>query len=213
MDAKTLRALGKCDPVMAALIAAAPKFKPRPVSVSPFEALAESIAYQQLAGKAAATIWGRVLALYRGRKLPSPKRVLETPMSDLRSAGLSNNKALAILDLALKATQGLVPTLDQAFELTDEELIERLTQVRGIGPWTVHMFLIFHLRRPDVLPTEDYGVRSGFKSAYAKDALPTPKDLYAFAEVWRPFRTTASWYLWRALDLHRAIDIRTSRDD
>ena len=204
MNAKTLKHLSKIDPVMARLIRKAERcsLAPQP-RVTPFAALAESIVYQQLAGKAAATIWGRVLSLYPRKRLPAPAQVLKTPYRKLRAAGLSHNKVLALKDLALKATKGIVPTRKIAESLSDDELISRLTSVRGIGPWTVQMFLIFTLARPDVFPSDDYGVRNGYKLAYRKRDMPKPKVLAKFGERWKPYRSTASWYLWRAVDLSR----------
>jgi DNA-3-methyladenine glycosylase II len=168
--------------------------------LTPFEALAESIVYQQLTGKAAATIFSRVKGLYGGT-LPPPKMIVRTPEDKLRSAGLSNAKALALKDLALKAEQGLVPSLKQLEGMSDDEIVETLTAIRGIGRWTVEMLLIFRLGRPDVLPVNDYGVRKGFALTYGRrEELPTPKELFAYGECWRPYRSVASWYLWRALD-------------
>lgn len=167
---------------------------------SPYEALAESIVYQQLNGKAAATIWGRVLALYpRGKKL-DPEAVLKTADVKLRGAGLSAAKLLAVKDLSRKTVEGLVPGSRVIAKMDDAEIIERLTAIRGIGEWTVQMLLIFKLGRPDVLPSADYGVRQGFKLVYGGTDLPKPKELLAFGERWRPYRTAAAWYLWRVLD-------------
>lgn len=167
---------------------------------SPYASLAESIAYQQLTGKAAATIWGRVLALYPPRRVLNPEAVLDTPDVKLRAAGLSTAKVLAIKDLSAKAIEGVVPTSRAIEKMSDEEIIERLTSIRGIGEWTVQMMLIFKLGRPDVLPTADYGVRKGFAAVYGLDELPKPKELLRHGEIWRPFRTIGAWYLWRALD-------------
>lgn len=165
-----------------------------------FHALCESIVYQQLSGKAAATIFGRVRALYAPRRFPAPAELAATNPARLRAAGLSNAKTLAVLDLARQVQAGDVPTLAQARRLDDDEIVERLTGVRGIGPWTVHMFLIFRLGRPDVLPTADLGVRKGFQLTYRKKELPDPDALMKHAEKWRPYRTVGSWYMWRALD-------------
>ena len=165
-----------------------------------FHALAESIVYQQLSGKAAATIFGRVRAIYAPKKFPAPAELAATPPERLRAAGLSNAKTAAVLDLARRTAAGELPTLAQARRLSDEALVEQLTVVRGIGPWTVHMLLIFRLGRPDVLPVADYGVRKGFALTYRKKDLPTATELTAHAERWRPYRTLASWYMWRALD-------------
>lgn len=169
-------------------------------SQSPFLALAESIAYQQLTGKAAATIFGRFRAIYDGRG-PTPERVLETSDEVLRGAGLSRAKIAALRDLSAKTLDGTVPTAARLKRLEDEEIIERLTSIRGIGRWTAEMLLMFRLGRPDVLPATDYGVRKGFALTYRKRALPTPAELLKRGERWRPYRSVASWYLWRAVDL------------
>ena len=178
-----------------------------------FEALLESIIYQQLNGKVAATITGRVKALFpdnSGRirtrrglvaRFPTPQQVIEATPELLRSAGLSQAKMLAIKDLAAKTVEGLVPSAREAHRMSDDELVERLVQVRGIGRWTVEMLLIFRLGRPDVLAVDDYGVRKGFAKAYGLTDLPKPKELLAFGERWRPYRSVACWYLWRAAEM------------
>ncbi len=163
-----------------------------------FGALAEAIVYQQLTGKAAATIFGRVQALYPARGF-GPAAVLATADAQLRACGLSGSKLLALKDLAAKTESGIVPTLRRLRTIPDDEIVERLTAVRGIGRWTVEMLLIFRLGRPDVLPVDDYGVRKGFAIAFGGD-LPAPRDVTARGERWRPYRTMASWYLWRAVD-------------
>ncbi len=168
---------------------------------SPFEALLESIVYQQLTGKAAATILGRVVALYAPKEFPSPEDVLVTPDEKLRGAGLSGSKTRALKDLAAKTLEGVVPEMAELAAMEEEAIVERLTAVRGIGRWTVEMMLIFRLGRPDVLPVTDYGVRKGFMKTFRTRALPEPKQMFARAESWRPFRSVAAWYLWRALDL------------
>jgi len=170
------------------------------LSIRPFDALAESIAYQQLNGKAAATIWGRVRALYPRKKYLDPKLVLATPDEKLRAAGLSRSKVAALKDLAAKTIDGTVPSARALAKMTDEEIIERLVAVRGIGRWTVEMLLLFDLGRPDVWPVHDYGVRKGFAKIFGKRKLPTPKQLMKFGEKWRPYRSIAAWYFWRALD-------------
>jgi 3-methyladenine DNA glycosylase/8-oxoguanine DNA glycosylase len=167
---------------------------------SPYEALLESIAYQSISGKAAATIFGRVKALSGNGRAPSPEQMLKLRKPVLRKAGLSGAKVLAMKDLAQKTIDGVVPTLEQAEKLTDEELVERLVSVRGIGAWTVEMFLIFRLGRPDVLPIHDLGVKKGWSVTYGKKYMPKPKELLAFGERWRPYRTVASWYMWRAFE-------------
>jgi len=167
---------------------------------SPYEALLEAIAYQSISGKAAATIYGRIKALSSTGRAPTPREMLSLRKSVLRKAGLSGAKVLAMKDLAQKTINGIVPTLEQANKLSDEELVERLVSVRGIGAWTVEMFLIFRLGRPDVLPIHDLGVKKGWSVAYGKKHMPKPKQLLAFGERWRPYRTVASWYLWRAFE-------------
>ncbi len=168
---------------------------------SPYEALSKSIVYQQLTGQAAATIYARYCKLFGSRRCPRPQQVLDSRIETLRSAGLSRTKAEALCDLAGKALQGIIPTRSRAERLSDDEIVERLTEVRGVGRWTVEMFLIFTLGRPDVLPVDDYGVRKGFARTFGRRILPKPKELTGHGERWRPYRTVASWYLWRANEL------------
>ena len=172
---------------------------------SPFESLLESILYQQLHGKAAATIHRRVREYFGGD--PAPLLLLDTPDEVLRAAGVSGNKCKA---LAARTLDGTVPTHAAIRKMTDAEIIERLTAVRGIGPWTVEMLLIFRMGRPDVLPVTDYGVRKGFALTFqrvpktrplAAEDLPKPEVLFRRGKRWAPFRSVASWYLWRACDL------------
>lgn len=169
---------------------------------SPFASLAEAIIYQQLTGKAAGTIAQRVKNLFvengTAVSYPEPHRFLEASDELLRSAGLSRAKTAAIKDLSLKMVEGQVPSLEEMHRLSDEELIRRLSMIRGIGPWTVEMLLIFKLGRLNILPSTDYGVRKGFAYTYKTGDLPTPKALLEFGERWQPYRTVASWYLWRA---------------
>ena len=167
---------------------------------SPYEALLESIAYQSISGKAAATIFGRVKALSGNGRAPTPQQMLKLRTPALRKAGLSGAKILAMKDLARKTLAGVVPALEQAQAMSDEELVERLVSVRGIGVWSVEMFLIFRLGRPDVLPVHDLGVRKGWSVTYGKRHMPSPRELLAFGERWRPYRTVASWYMWRAFE-------------
>jgi DNA-3-methyladenine glycosylase II len=193
--------LSASDPRMAALIARSRRYELLPAaSIRPFDALAESIAYQQLSGKAAATIWGRVRGLYPKSKWLDPKRVLSTSDEALRAAGLSRNKVAALKDLAAKTIDGTVPVGRALIRMSDNEIIARLTAVRGIGRWTVEMLLLFDLGRPDVWPVDDYGVRKGFAKTFGKRKLPTPKQLMEVGEKWRPYRSVAAWYFWRALD-------------
>jgi DNA-3-methyladenine glycosylase II len=193
--------LAASDPRFAELIARSRPYDPKPaVLVRPFDALAESIAYQQLSGKAAATIWGRVRALYGKRKWLDPKQVLATPDEHLRACGLSQNKTIALKDLAAKTLEGIVPSGAQLAKLSDEEIIARLTAVRGIGRWTVEMLLLFELGRPDVWPVNDLGVQKGYAKTFGKRKLPTAKQLQKIGEKWRPYRSAAAWYFWRACD-------------
>ncbi|MFN2427006.1 MAG: MGMT family protein, partial [Candidatus Binatia bacterium] len=168
---------------------------------SVFGALAEAIVYQQLTGKAAGTIYGRVCALFpRARRGFTPAHILAASEESLRGAGLSRAKVAALKDLAAKTAGGELPTLAKVKRMDDAAIIESLTGVRGIGRWTVEMLLIFRLARPDVLPVDDYGVRKGFAIAYGKRELPSAKDLARHGEKWAPWRSVASWYLWRASD-------------
>ncbi|MBV9957623.1 MAG: DNA-3-methyladenine glycosylase 2 family protein [Acidobacteria bacterium] len=167
---------------------------------NPFEALARNIIYQQLHGNAAAAIHARVLAL-SGKKRLRPEDILAASEESLRGAGLSGAKLLALKDLAAKTLDGTVPTLARLRRMGDEEIIEHLTRVRGIGRWTVEMLLIFRLGRPDVLPVGDLAVRKGFALLHGLDEMPKPKELLQYGERWRPYRSVASWYLWRASEL------------
>ena len=167
---------------------------------SVYESLLEAITYQSISGKAAATIFARIKALGSNGLCPTPAEILAVSNQKLREAGLSSAKAAAMKDLAQKTIDGVVPTLEAAGQLSDEELVERLISVRGIGAWTVEMFLIFRLGRPDVLPIHDYGVQKGFALTYGKKEIPKPRELAAFGERWRPYRTVASWYMWRAVE-------------
>jgi DNA-3-methyladenine glycosylase II len=200
-----LNHLARTDPRFAALIARARPFDvvAQPL-VRPFDSLAESIAYQQLNGKAAATIFGRVRALYPKRKWLDPKLILATSDETLRACGLSRSKTLALKDLAAKTLDGTVPSGRALVRMSDEEIIERLTTVRGIGRWTVEMLLLFDLGRLDVWPVADYGVRKGFAKTFGRKKLPTPKQFLKIGEKWRPYRSVAAWYFWRALDAPEA---------
>ena len=198
---EAMRYLRAKDEVLAALIAETAQFQTdSDAAQSPYEALLESIAYQSISGKAAATIFNRVKALSGNGRPPSPEQMLKLRKPALRKAGLSVAKILAMKDLARKTLEGTVPTREQALLMSDEELVQRLDSVRGIGAWTVEMFLIFDLGRPDVLPIHDLGVKKGWCVAYGKKHMPKPKELLAFGERWRPYRTIASWYMWRAFE-------------
>jgi DNA-3-methyladenine glycosylase II len=195
------RFLASAEPRLRHLMARAGPFTLRPTPTqSLFGALAESIVYQQLSGKAAATILGRVVALYRPKRFPGPSDILDTSSERLREAGLSTNKTAALRDLAARTIDRTVPSMALARRMDDEALVERLTAVRGIGRWTVEMLLIFRLGRSDVLPLGDLGVRKGYARTFRSRGLPTPEAMRRRAERWRPYRSVASWYLWRALE-------------
>ncbi|MCB0879110.1 MAG: DNA-3-methyladenine glycosylase 2 family protein [Thermoleophilia bacterium] len=196
--------LRSVDPKLATLIDAAGEFDVRPERVvDPYPYLLRSIVFQQLNGTAAATIHGRVLDLFGG-EVPPPEQLLAADVQLLRGAGLSGSKAASVQDLARHAAAGELPTSDEVGTLSDLELVDRLTAVRGIGPWTVHMLLMFRLGRPDVLPTGDFGVREGWRMLHGREAQPTPAQFRDAAEHWRPYRSVASWYMWRCVDLHRS---------
>lgn len=203
--------LKKNDPKLGQLIDRVGEFKMKlDAAPSPFETLLEAILYQQLNGKAAATIHGRVREFFGGD--PTPQQLLSVPDERLRGCGVSGNKIKAMQDLAAKTLDGTVPSHAAIMKMPDADIVERLTEVRGIGSWTVEMLLIFRLGRPDVLPVTDYGVRKGYaltflklpktRAVEAKD-LPKPDVLFRRARKWTPFRSVASWYLWRACDLAR----------
>lgn len=196
------RHLRRADPVLGQVMKRSIPFALRPrVTQSLFGALVESIVYQQLSGKAAATILERTRRLFLPKRFPTPLDILSAPDTLLRSAGLSGAKTAALKDLARHTIDGTVPTLARVRRMPDDEIVERLTTVRGIGVWTVEMLLMFRLGRPDVLPVGDLGVRKGFALAYGLGAMPTPRELLAHGERWRPFRSMASWYMWRACEL------------
>ena len=212
MHAEADQHLASCDPRLAELIARSRRYEvAKAKRVRPFDALAESIVYQQLSGKAAGTIWGRVRAIFGSPKFLDPAKVITTPDELLRAAGLSRNKTLAIKDLAQKAIDGVVPTAAAMAKMSDEEIITRLTSVRGIGRWTVEMLLLFELGRPDVWPIHDLGVQKGFAKTFGKRKLPTPKQLTKLGEKFRPYRSAAAWYFWRALDKPEAASDEANR--
>ena len=201
MTEQAIAHLTKADKTLARLIRRVGPCKLVPKNGrSPFESLVRSVVYQQLNGTAAATILGRVKALYPGKRFPRPQDILSTSDEQLRGAGLSRAKTAAIKDIAAKTIEGVVPTSRAIVPMSNEEILERLTSLRGVGPWTVEMLLIFTLGRQDVLPVTDYGVRKGFALTYGWKELPRPKELLEFGERWRPHRSTAAWYFWRALD-------------
>ena len=194
---KAVNHLKKCDPVLCAIIERVGPCRME-YGVPEFCSLAEAIVYQQLNGKAAVTIFKRFAAL-AGEPL-TPEGILKLSDEQLRSVGLSKQKSAYLKDLAAKTAAGLLD-FTRLLELTDEEVIQHLTQVKGVGVWTAHMFLMFSLRRPNVLPTGDYGVQVAIRKHYKKRKLPQPKDMEKIAKAWEPYRSVACWYMWRSLDI------------
>jgi DNA-3-methyladenine glycosylase II len=198
---EALRHLASADPVMKKIIR---KIGPCALEPSerrsPFESLVRAVAHQQLHGNAARCILERFRKLFPGKRFPTAALLATVTDEQLRAAGFSGSKTAAIRDLAAKTLEGIVPTSRLIKALEDEEIVARLTAVRGVGRWTVEMLLIFQLGRPDVLPADDFGVRTGFQRSFGLDSLPKPKEVLAHGERWRPHRTTAAWYLWRAAD-------------
>ena len=205
MSQHILEHLARADPVLGGLIRAVGPCRLAPEGdCHPFQTLARAIAHQQLNGTAANTILGRLVDSCGAGLFPTPEQVLSASAESLRAAGFSFAKVAALRDLAEKTLAAVVPDAATLLQLTDEEIITRLTEVRGIGRWRVEMLLVFQLGRPDVLPVDDFGVRSGFQAAYGLSRMPRPQVLAAWGERWKPYRTTAAWYLWRALELKRA---------
>jgi DNA-3-methyladenine glycosylase II len=194
---RALNHLRKCDPVLSAIIEKVGPFRMQ-YGLPEFASVAEAIVYQQLHGKAAETIFRRFVAL-AGDPL-TPAGILKLSDNQLRSAGLSKQKSSYLRDLASKTSSGLL-NFSELDKLSDEDVIKHLTQVKGIGVWTAHMFLIFSLRRLNVLPTGDYGVQMALKRHYKKRKLPKPKDMEKIARAWEPYRSVACWYMWRSLDI------------
>jgi DNA-3-methyladenine glycosylase II len=178
---------------------------------SPYEALMRAIAHQQLHGRAAQAILARFDALYPGPGFPAPELVLASPELELRACGFSGSKIAAMRAICAATLDGTVPTRRASARLSDEELIERLTSIRGVGRWTVEMLLIFTLGRADVLPVDDFGVRDGYRVLYGLDVQPKPKALAELGAAWSPFRSVAAWYLWRASDEGKRAKVATSR--
>jgi DNA-3-methyladenine glycosylase II len=196
--------LVKVCPGMARIVPENPPYAPPegPV-VAPFQSLIRSVAYQQLSGKAATTIFNRVLALTPKKAFPDPKDILKHTDEALRGAGLSRQKIAAMRDIAQKRLDGIIPDLGEIEHLPDEEIITRLSAARGVGRWTVEMYLMFTLGRPDVLPIDDLGVRRG--AELALDRTFTPKELAAYGERWSPWRSAAAWHLWRRADKGKPV--------
>ena len=201
MNAAALKHLSSVDPVMAQIIREVGKcqLEPEPKR-TPFQSLVQAVAHQQLNGIAANTILTRFIKLFPKRKFPKPEDLASVTDEQIRACGFSFSKIAAIRDITAKTLDGTIPTSRQIAKLRDEEIIERLTEARGVGRWTVEMLLIFQLGRENVLPVDDFGVRNGFRIAYKKREMPKPKELLKFGERWRPHGTTAAWYLWRAAD-------------
>jgi DNA-3-methyladenine glycosylase II len=201
MNTAAHKHLSKRDPVLRRLIREHGKCDLTPEKRrSPFQSLVQAVAHQQLNGKAANNILARFKNLFPGRKFPRPEDLAEVTDQQIRACGFSFAKIKSIRDIAEKTLSGVVPSSRQIVNLPDDEIIARLTEVRGVGRWTVEMLLIFQLGRPDVLPVGDFGVRTGFRVAYKKREMPKPKALLAFGEKWKPHRTTAAWFLWCAAD-------------
>ena len=201
MNAAALKHLSAVDPVMRRLIRAVGPCKLEPETRrSPFQSLVQAVAHQQLNGTAAGTILARFKKLFPGRRFPRPEDLASVTDEQLRACGFSFAKIRAIRDITEKTLSGVVPGSRQIVKLSDAEIIGRLTEVRGVGRWTVEMLLIFQLGRPDVLPAGDFGVRNGFRIAYKKREMPKPAELLAFGGLWKPHRTTAAWFLWCAAD-------------
>ena len=201
MTAEAFKHLAAADPVMRRLIREIGSCELVPETRRPpFQSLVQAVAHQQLNGTAANTILGRFKKLFPARKFPRPEDLAQVTDGQIRACGFSRAKILSIRDIAEKTLSGVVPATRQIVKLSDEEIVARLTEVRGVGRWTVEMLLIFQLGRPDVLPADDFGVRSGFRLAFKRRELPSPKEILAHGERWRPHRTTAAWYLWRAVD-------------
>jgi len=192
--------LRRCDPRLGDWIDRIGMLQlPSPEAREPYVALLETIAHQQLAGAAARAIWARVIALFENSIL-CPRRLADMTEEHLRSAGLSRSKAVAMRDICARVNAGKIPSAVQIKQMSDAEIYAQLMEIRGVGPWTVDMLMLFTLCRPDVMPATDYGVRKGFQVLYRKRKLPTPKQLVKFSEKWRPHRSVAALYLWRIAD-------------
>ena len=200
-----IRHLSAVDPAMQTLIRRVGRCGYAQEKLEPYEALVRAIAHQQLHGAAARAIVGRFLALHPGVAFPTPEQALATDDAAMRGCGFSASKTASIRDIAQKSLEGVVPTRRVASRLSDRELIERLTVIRGVGRWTVEMLLMFNLGRVDILPVDDFGVREGYRKLHGLEAQPKPKELAAIGEMWSPWRSVASWYLWRAAEAGRPI--------
>jgi DNA-3-methyladenine glycosylase II len=204
MSKRIIAHLTRTDPVLGRVIRAAGPLRLTLRDHEPFQALAHAIAHQQLNGTAANSILRRLVLACGENDFPTPQAILDASTATVRAAGFSFAKVAALKDLAAKTLAAVVPDRRTLAALDDAAIIERLTQVRGVGRWTVEMLLMFQLGRPDVLPVDDFGVRAGFRAAYGLTRLPRPKALALWGERWKPYRSAAAWYLWRALELARA---------
>lgn len=202
MHTQSIQFLSSSDPVMARLISKVGPCELRPDRKrSPFQGLVQAVAHQQLNGKAASTILGRFVGLFEHGRFPGPEEVTGLDVERLTSVGFSRAKAGYIREIARCTMEGIVPTRARIARMSDATIVERLTEIKGVGRWSVEMFLIFGLGRPDVLPIHDFGIRKGFSVAYGRRKMPEPKAIERQGERWKPHRTVASWYLWRAADL------------
>ena len=202
MNDAALQHLSQADPILGDLIAKVGPCGLKPDHTrSPYQALVQAVAHQQLNGKAANTILARFIALFPHGRFPSAQEVHDVDITKLTSVGFSRAKSGYVKEIARMALEGVVPGTGQIKRMSDEEIIERLTTIKGVGRWTVEMLLIFSLGRPDVLPVDDFGIRTGFGIVYRKRKLPEPKVILKHGERWKPYRSIASWYLWRAVDL------------
>ncbi|MEK7414686.1 MAG: DNA-3-methyladenine glycosylase [Planctomycetota bacterium] len=192
------------DPVLKAIIQRHGPCTLTPVPTPPYRALCTAVVFQQLHAKAARTILGRVCALGKSKYFPSPDKLDQLSDAQLRGAGLSAAKTAAVRDIAAKTRDKTIPSSRAIMNMPDDEIIERCTEARGVGRWTVEMMLMFRLGRPDVLPVDDYGVRNGFRIAFQMKDMPTTKELAAYGERWKPWRTVAAWYMWRVADASKA---------
>lgn len=202
MNEAAIKHLSTVDPTLGALITKVGPCGLKPDHArSPFQALVQAVAHQQLNGKAANTILARFIALFPHGKFPTAQEIFDLDMARITGAGFSRAKAGYVKEIARMALAGVVPGKGQIKGLSDDEIIDRLTQIKGVGRWTVEMLLIFSLGRPDVLPVDDFGIRTGFAITFKKRKLPLPQQITRYGQRWKPYRSTASWYLWRAVDL------------
>jgi len=196
----TLKHLAATDPIISKLIKKIGPINLEPRRLPPFQSIIHAIIHQQLNGNVARVIFDRFVMLFGNSNFPTPEEVINIDLESLRGVGLSRSKAAYIKGLAEMVLMGRVPSIEECDRLSDEEIKDHLTEIKGIGPWTVEMLLIFNFGRPDILPIHDLGVRKGFQIAYKKRELPTPEQLERFGKKWKPYRTMATLYLWRAVD-------------